>query len=666
MNLSNRTEVEQFVRDSATQDSTRRMEVARMSALHTGYFLGHQWTTDGGIGFTTSTSGRLYTSFSPDSRHLRVQDNQLTMRAIASAAATHPGNFEALVAPPDRDCGVVATVHAQTLEDTLGAAMRASGYVDAARRANFMRCIDGCAGVGLAVKVQSRPLRGGGIDGDYRDCTVTAFPFHPMRLILDPANTSRNLNLHDFVVYQDVWTIKKLRRYFPGVKFDEDEMRTVAQLAHNEIQLWNSTRLPAWQQYAMNSNTKAAIVYQVHVKDDTGDRFGRMYACIDGANREKEMTVVNMDDPTTPFGGNGLGLTLVQGHDRPESAFGIGDVAMMREDQDRINLLATATHRIIQKYAGYQIWLDRRWMGKQISDEDARNQFHNTVAGIVIGNPTSNDRSISPPQMVQTPPPQPFLGEMIGTYSQAMSAKSFTPDQARGFGIKTHVPDAAYERLLAEGGRVHDTRVRDDVAAHEQLLTALLGTTIRHVHETSPSTIAMLQREGFDEQDLAVLMAADPSDPGKVTIPEGSIRQRSNFEKREALSAAVEAQAIAPEEYRKGLAGLDMAVSDDDRFWLLEAGKATERVILGEEWQPLPLGNKSAWIIADFEKALMDRRVRDDPEARDRLVRALVVQKQAVAEEQMLAQGPQPGAMPAEPAPAQPSTIGEMLDMAAA
>jgi len=664
MRLDTPKQAEEYVRETANSSSTVRMLVAAKTADDISYYQGHQFTGYGNGVPWINADGSIRTVYNPDSHKLRVTQNETTKHVIASFTATDPESIEAQVPPTPTDSGIEATVSAQVREYAVNACLRNTRFLARAKYANFMRCVIGAFGIGWRMAVGKRKLAlyGGEVDAKSHD--LSCFAFHPLRLILDPFNPATDLRDHDAVIYEDVWTISQLHRFFPGVEFDEGQMSTVGDLTPNERTANERTQGAVFQQYAYHSRTKGARVYQVHVKDESG-RFPIMW-CGYCYGRDSEIQWVNADEPTTPFGGDGLPFAMLYGHPRPESHVGISDVGMLRDDQDKLNLAATWEHRIMRKYAGYQWVVDKRWFGRNVNDSDMEDKFTNQVGGIITGDPRSTDRSIQPPQLMVTPQPNPTVREMQDRYDVRMGEKVFRSQESRGIGAKSHVPDAAYERLLAEGDRVANVRVAADVLVYEQLAMVALGTVVAGVHRQNPSTLAMLRQDGFGPEDLMELLKVDPAYPAcEVIVPLSAVRRRSTVEKKQALDSAMQAQAITPDRYRRGLAELDLAIDEEDNHMRMALQKEVAEIIRGKEWEPFPLREYTEWFMSQLVRARWDRAVRSDPEAVARIGRALMVQEQFMFQQQamaaMAANPPQPAPEQAQAEQQQPGTVAELI-----
>ena len=667
MKLENPREITQFVRQQVDACAGQRMQFAQRSARDICYYLGMQFLTGGPVRVMTPT-GSLPVMSNPDAKNLRVTQNETTRLAIASAAATFPMKLDFSYSPPDRDGGTLATEKAELCESLINVAAERSGLVSACREANHMRAMIGAYVVGLSMTIGTRTV---GLDGKsvpMEDATVRAFCDHPMRLILDPFETSRDLRRHEWVIYESVWTLAKIRRTFPQLRIpDEDKLQTVGQLASNEVATANMTGLACFRKYNDYSQTKGARVYQVHCKGDNG-RWTYMYVGVDVRDKD-ELRVVNIDNPVSPFGGDGLPLALLQGHHQPDSPFGLSDVAMMRSDQDKLNLAATWWHRMAQRSAGWRIIVDKAWLGRSVSDEDARGQFANVTGQVIVGNPAPGMRNIEAPRLLVDPQPTPEMLRVQEMHANKMGEKAFRTPELLGLGSKSHVPFQTTAFLANEGDKVLAIRVQEDITSYRQIGAVLAGTYIKSAQQMNPSTLAILTANGFDESDLAEIMAMDPAmDEDSVVLHESSVRHRTTNEKVQRLTESVQTQSITPDDYRREMAELDIPVTADDKHMRLRILKSVSAVIGGEQWEPLPLGQYSSWLLQSFRRALMDKEAKD-PAVRQRLMEAIMSQQQLMAAEAaaLAPPGPQgaPGVQADAPQAAVPTTLGDAIEQLA-
>lgn len=628
-------ELQGFVDQVSSAAYGYRTQLAQIVGKCECYFEGIQYIQSIGFDrFVNTTTGRLLARWNPDLPSLRVTHNHVTEKITVASAATYPTALDAQVEPPVRDHGVGAAMVAQTLEDTISATVKHSNLLEVAQDANLRRCIAGTYGIGLGIRQVMRPVNIGGQTVPMPSKEIFAYDVHPVRFILDPYITSRDLRQHQYVIYYDVWTIDKLRAMYPQVQWDPEDMSTVGQLTPYEQSISTLSNARLFEKYRTYSTTKGAIVYQIHRKDETG-RFGEYYIAV--KTKDKELNWINEGDTESPFGGDGLPFVLLHGNRRANSMWSIGDVSMIMDSQDMLNLTYTMIFRHLQKYVSPQFVVDQRWFGIKGSKEDWRTQFTNQVGGLIVGAPSSMDKSIMPPQLLQGSPPQPALFELAGMSINKMRNDTFRTEMNVGSGSKSHVPFQTTSLLLNEGDRVLGIRTTEDIKAYEQILAVALGTQIKHVREQSVGTLAMLSAEGFDEQDIAILLNADPNEPAHINLDEASVRYTSSNERRATLTAALTANAITPATYARGMAELDQALTVEDRYMRQEIEKTVNRCIMGEPWQPMPLGQYNQWCMSVLMRAQFDRRIAFDPEAKMRLAQAIQAQQQMEVQEKLAA-----------------------------
>lgn len=679
-------EVEQYVKDKDSAAAQTRQAYAARSGTDAAYAEGVQWINYADVNFVNSTSGRTFlpTSVNPDSNRLRVIMNVLSKRLYKVAGATWPSKMEATIDPPLRDGGVEASFYSQVMEDLYQAWIRKAELLGIRRQVNFRRTINGAHGVLLRLAHGKRTLSINGKTIEVNDTRLEAEDFHMLRLILDPAVPHRDLRKHEEVIYHDAWTVYKLRRMFPGIKIDEQRLKTIGDLTpyeQNMASLSGGRLFGAYRQY---SKTKGARVYQIHAKDETGN-WGTMYSAVDLGNGE--WYCPNLDQPTTLFGGDGLPLVLYHGHQRADSPYSISDAALGKDAQDQMNVAMTQHVRAMRAHSGYNIVVDRNWFDPKVSDEDIRSDFTNRTGGIIKGKP--RDKNAQPPQWIHSPAPSPHMLEMVNMMKEDMLDSMFRSEVDLGV-VKTHVTKDNTEKALAASGQILGIRVEEDLGSDAQIGTVALGTLIALAKQNAPSVLGMMREEGFDEDDIGVVLAADPSYPTcNLTISASSIRYRAPDEFKSDLIAlaSLPVPAIDADQLTKGLVDIDMPATENDRQMGQEIDKAITRLLRGEPWNPLPLGPKyGKWCIADLELALFDKRARRDPNIQAAVAQALqlqqqvmvqqqiqndpalVVQQQQIASQERQSQMQAEAQAPAEQEPQQapPDTVGAMLDELAA
>lgn len=670
MKFAKPAEASQFLTERLNSGKTIAQQLGMRVATNRCMYEGLQWLS-GYLDGARSQTGRLLTNWNPDSKRMVATVNRINKIVQECAAATFPDKMECNWEPGDRDTGIEAAMRCQLLEAMANILIGCSNYTEAARVANFRRCIDGTHLMGWGIKLQTREvaLRNGGTE-QRADQVLRAFTADSTRLTLDPGNQSRDLHEHEDVTYTEIWTVERARRDL-GIAVDENECQTYGELFANEMYYNTLSQGRLYTMIPTYSKTKAVKVHQVHVRDDTG-RFGTMLVGVE-MPRGKDIEFINFDNPETPFGGKGLPFMLLHGYLRPDSMWSASDAAMLKDDQDRLNHLYTIAGRMLQNNAGYQ-WLASEESLRGKDPDEYRNQFTNQIGGPIFYTQGSRDRPAQPPQLIKYPDTPPFIMDWSKKSEMDMQEQAHRPDITSG-GYKTHTADATYQAASRAANQVLGNRVSEDKARHEFLLGVGVGTMVKLAKEGSPSMLAELHRAGFDETDYQTLVEVDHNYlPGQLTIRDSSIKYQDPSQKEQRLWQAVQAQAIEPPDLRMALAALDLPLGENDKAFYAEAQKAANEVLMGVDWQPVMLGEYTGYFLNAFRRAFFDRRAKADPATRQRLEQAIqaqmtydlaATQMQAQAEQPQQPQMPQ-GAMAQEAAPPEGPTEADLNSLLAA
>lgn len=646
--------VADFHKQATLSYSPLRLELSRRMAVDMAMYSGSQWVYQGR--FPGDHTSNNYLNFapanwSPNTRDLRVTVNRIARLVQKAAAATFPDEFEVDVSPPERGGDVSGSVLTDLTTDVVNVALDRCGLLSAWTNANFLRSVSGAWCIGMHIRQSDVEVDPGtGQPMVMADRSIEAFDFPAVHLTVDPAAMKLELNRHEYVGYSDVWSGDKIARVF-GIKIPEDQLTPIGNLVPVFMDINRLTQGRLFGHYVAHSKTLGARVHQWHVRE--GNRFSKMYVGLE--LKGVPFRVMNFDNPVSPFGGTGLPFMLLTGHRRADGYGWIGDVAMLKDDQDRINMINTLMFRMLVKNAGWQFLVDKRTIPGGKTPEAYAAEYNNAVAGFIPYEGRSREQNAEPPRMIQYPTPPPFLQELVNTYEGAMREGVHRAEANFGE-LQTHIPDSSFRRALEEAGEVLGQRVREDLRKGNEFVRTLLGTTVKMVQEGRPAPINALMEDGFEQGDIEHILTMDPYNPPcRVHIRESSIRYRSLQAKRADLDGAMQRQALSPFEYRMGYAKLDVPIIGDDRYYLTEAKKAAYRVLMGEEWSPVPLGVYSAIFMAEFRKALLDPRARTDRSTQQRISNAIIMQLQADAAEQamraqIMGQGQpqqgQPGAQP--------------------
>lgn len=636
MRIANPKEAIEALKDRNAAFSPLRGEQARRDMMAMCYYEGVQWISrvDSGVASATATTtqsplARLLPQWNPDVGRLRVTANRVARFIQKAAAATFPQQIDAEVVPPPRMADAAGIYRAQVCEDSLNALIDDSRFVAALRAANFQRCVTGAGGVGLTIRHNQQT----------GSSFMEAFDFQATNLTLDPANYNADLHRHDYVIYSDIWTADKARRVL-GIKLDDNDLMTIGQLSplHQELARLTSGRLFA--QYALYSRTKGVKVVQMHERGDDG-LYRQMFIFVEKKPGSPEL--VNADNPLSPYGGDGMPLILLTGHPRGDKFGWIGDVAMLKDDQDAINLWKTIQFRQAYAAGSPKIVADRRGYSAALGKSpEAWAQQYTSASGSLIEYDSGTDprRQANPPQYLQAPPPQPYFQQAILDAEVEMREQVHRAELNMGV-VKSHVPASADLRARQAADEVFGQRVQNDIEKIEQLLPVALGTTIMLAQQMSPTVLQTLQRGGLNEQDFGELLTMDPVNlPVRIKVRESSIRYRSQDTRKQDLLTALQFQQIGGPELRRAMArDLDSALTDDDGFFSAEAERAAMAVIAGQPWQPMPLGQYSAFFIEAFRRGLMSREAKSNPAIRQGLIQAIVSQQEADAANAAIAAG---------------------------
>lgn len=652
------------------------VDLATRVGILQSYMIGIQWISDnyrlpnGARGL-----GRYMTDYSPDSNTMRVTVNKVTEYVIKARAATYPNDLSVDVVPSEAEYGIDSIAKSRVVESVANAAIDQSSLLTFAQMTNDARSVSGSHILGLYIQTKKRQMSGeNGQVQEVADAEVKATCFEPYRLILDPANFSPNLRDHEDVGYYDVWEINKFRRAFgdmladAGIIIDDDKLQTIGQLAPIEVEMGRLSRGQLYQDFQTYSKSKGLIVQQWHFKDPRG-RFSQWYLMID--TEQTGLKCLNFDNPESPFGGDGLPFVHIRGHAKPRSPWGIGDVAMLRDKQDRLNLISSLTYRIIQKSAGHQWLVDLRAFPHAMDVDTIRNKFTNVVAGLVDYKPQSDRNTVNKPELVTTPPPQPIMLEMAEKIAEDdMQASVFRADINYGVG-KSHVPHATNELLVREAGQVLGIRAAEDAQAYEQLIQVLTGTVIKLAQAGSPSVLGKLQQVGLGEQDFATISTVDPEYPAcTISVRQGASRYRSPTEREAVMDNALTNQAVTPMQWRMAKAtDVDAPLFNADRRMAKAIMDKVDTLVNGSPWVPAFLGEYAEYAMSLLREAALDRRVQQNPQLGQLVMQAIQTQMQMNMQEMAMSQPPQPeqdGLREGEQEPTlQSSSIGELLSGAA-
>lgn len=656
MDFSNPKEVIEAIQDRESAAEMIRQQLTVRTAIDRCYYEGVHWLNPSyRVGASRdSSTARLSVDYNPDARKLRATDNFVTYLTQKSAASTHPDEIYIDAVPPERDTGTDTLFRTRVHETAANTAIDESSLLYACQLANHRRCINGTWGVGLTMADDTRVMNGQEVPSR----CVKAFEFDPANLITDPHCQHLQLHLHDWIGYTDVWTLDVVRNVL-GIEIAPEDASTVEQLEPTKLDYNAISNGRLFSYYARVAKTKAVRIYQLHTKK-YGYRFDRMYVAIENADKRKRLVIGgvlldedgNIDgerkgetpdigghETETPFGGTGLPLTLLHGYLRSDTMWSWGEPAQIKEVQDKANLVETNQQRIIQRYAGSFWKVDKRAFGNRPNDDDIAKVLTNQVGGIITYELGDRQRNVSPPELQQQPPPPPFLMEALSIYQNV--GRDRTHKAPGNFGsTPTHVPFKTTERVLDDADQVSSVRVARDAQAVEYLVGVLHSTTLRLAQERNPGTLGMLVKAGFGEDDFAVLVQEDWFYPKvDLQVRQSSMRHQSTTSKKQNIDTAAQMQMIDAAQYQDAMAdaGIDMPLTDEWRQMKDKCRRRALSVLMGQPFQPRPMGKWGQLLLDELMRAQEDRRVEQDPQALPRLVLAVQQQYDMMSQEQLMA-----------------------------
>lgn len=648
----NAKQVRELVKERRESSQTSRQANAEYAAAGVAYFNGKHWRAPNKR-FDRTPGEKFKTNYDPNSRNMRVTDNFVTPLTELAFAATHPLQLPIDVTPFEHDITPKSRSLALLCEQLLRRELGPMHSIDAIQNSNFMAAITG--GWLIVLELNRRMLRGG---NDRSPVTLGDWSIHwrtcpATDLILDPANSNRNLALHEEVMIQQVYTARKFNDLFGDkVRVNADDAATIGQLVPEYAKTGQIDDSTLYAHYLRHSKTKGVMVYFMYRKSNPGsDRFDEWYIVADvpmSDGRQRELRLINTNEIQNPFGAHGLPIGLVNYYLRPGHVVGRGATHQMMGVQDLHNL-STTLYTLGLAFSAVPQWIiDKRTM----SQEEYERQTGNGIGQpIFYRSLTSTPGKTMPPQSIRTADPSPAHLERMRELP--LRARDSVHRSALHQGIgKSHVPDVTTQALLRETDKVPTILVEEQARVYADLLRVSLGTMRRAVDAGGASMLARWSKRGFRAEDLVTFKELDPDFINlDVRVPRDAIRPRSPFQRRQEIVEAADPQLglLTRDEANYALAvDAEMPLTSYLRDAVAAAQRAAQRIIAGEEWEGLPAIDHSMYLSA-FRHAMNNLSDREES-ARQRLARAIQTQRRMradeAAEEQALTDGTQASTPP--------------------
>ena len=657
--LNERKELFDWLRDTASAYQNVRGQKERDDAQCLLYNEGLQWLNYDPVHRRIEQIRQVLDIDHPSHR---PTNNQITRFVQLVEAATAVRQFDCEVIPPERDIGIDAPVRGQTLEDFLNLLLADSRMVDAWNAANYMRCVVGTWGVGLFMQPTVSRLAGAQVLS-VPDTAVRAFNFNPLLLTLDPRCPDRNLEDHEFVVYSDAWSLTKANRVLGDllkknkIMLDPQRCKTIGELQPFELNLNRISNGRLFSSARSDSNVKGVMIHEIYRKVDSSTRFDRMELVLEVTGSD-DWVLLNDEMRSSPWGGVGMSLRLLHGYRRADSPWSISDVKMMKNRQDALNRNEMMLERQLRAASKDQVLIDRKSMGADQTDEAIQRRITNTVGGIITYDSGTETNRAAPPTVLNRRAPDTWLYQRDQQLVSDMRDQTHRAAVHQGE-VKSHTSRATVQLALEEAGAPADRRIFLDRLTAESLCHTLLATGLELVKSVSPAMAARLVQAGFNDYDIGTLAEGEAQlIPYTVQIREGSIRQRPLQARVQMLREDAHQGIIAPDVYARAMSesGIDMPLTEEDSRYARWAQRKAREVMLGAyEYQPLPLGERSADLIRAMMSAMVDRRC--TPEGQARLAQAIQLQRMQDAQDIAMIQSTMAGSEQAG-GPAEQGTAG--------
>lgn len=623
----------EWLRDVRLETRDRRQALQQYAARNRAWYLGIQW----GLGEDTNHSpfskairgavddvNRITKRNGPNG--LRTTLNKLTENTIAVASSTNPrkldvvSTYSAGIGRPDdmAQQDVVEAIANSVIED--------SSALQAIRRANFERCVDGMHGYGHRIEMTQ--------DADGRiDSRQRCFTYDAWQLILDPEEIDQNFANHEYVGHCQVMSIHAARRIFGAEnlsQIEESKLPSIGKLLALENSYNMLTGGAMFPGVARNAKAPGVVIHTTFLRG-SDKRFDRMIVTADGSyeletggGRQVLNWNRNEEGVGNPYGGVGMPLFASYGYPRPGEVNGISDVAMQIDAQHKLNIAASMYFQCLWNYIQKVIVIDPKGLtDKRTSPEDIRREMRQ---GFLRW--SARTRDAKPPSVIEFPQPPQVIGNDIERFGRDVRQSTFRTDSHVGE-HKSHVSDRTVERGVELSDIASEDRVDDDVQNYERFVESLASTQVRLIQSGHASPIRMMIEAGLNDQQMGAMGRVDAlRQLPRLKLSEEAIRRRSRSQKVQDINLLNQAGAFGqdPTQQRRLYTELDMPVSDFDKQMLQYANQTAADVARGIPFEPYPLGPGAAYMIEALQRAITQTR---EPTIRRALSEAIDAQKRA-------------------------------------
>lgn len=648
-----------------------RTDIALREAMGLAYVNGRHWINiSGPLG--NQTVEEWDEEWDAHKGEARMVDNRVGLLYRRVAATSNATRIEAAVSAARHVRSLQCSRRAAISQDILNALDLDANFTVAARQASSLRWQIGSA---LIVVEMARKRRMVGADvvtgADGRPIEVNdqwlRWEVLPLTdLVWDPANTSANLNQHEWLILERVMTVKRFQQIYGPIRdfgLEESRLATMGQIAPHYSTAATMTGTSVFAQYARSSREKAVRVLLMLESDDRDPgRWPVMYVVVDGSGTSSwgdhaAGQVVNFDNPVNPFGHHGRPIFKLDGFRRGDAVWSWGLPHVLMNQQDMINIARSIQFQQMMAVTHGHWIIDAR----ATNAENFTESLATGIGGVLSWN-SHADNSARPPQFVAPGAPNQEFIAIGAELALAMRDQSHITAAHLGQG-RTHIDQKTQQMLLQEGSVVMDNITIQDADEYSDALKLTLGTARRCLEMPGRMLARLRDYHGLTANDLSEFFNMTPAvNEFTVRVRESSIVSRSTEERKVELSNALVAGIINPFQYRATLAGeLEQPLMAIDERQLDFIKGMVIDTIYGNPWIGV-----SSIDFGMFETVVkdaiygLDRSKPQYQEAMMRLEEALIVQR-AINAELNPPEGSQPAGLP-PPAPTQPGEESLMPD----
>jgi hypothetical protein len=638
-----------------------RADIAAKEALGLAYANGRHWTNVTAAGaMGSSVSVDVWDEdWDPRSSELRVVDNRIGPLVRRVAAGTNATRIEAQVSAPRHLQTIEFSQIARVAQMMLNGIEEDAGFTRTARNASSLRWRIGSVVLYLQLAKKRRQVPpqvarladGSPLEVDDRWVRWRYAPLSD--LVWDVGNLRPTLEDHSVLALEEHLTATQFQQvYGPLEQFglSEDELPEMGMVAPHKVSAAGIAGSSLFESFARQSKEKGLRVITLFETDPNDPQeWPLMFTVVDIttgplARNEVSGTVINWDDPRSPYGHKGLPLAKMDGFRRDDSVWAWGIPHVLMGHQDLLNIArSTQLQQMVSITRG--MWL----VDVQVAKKETFATELGRGPGTILSWDSKRSKDVAPPQFIAPGSPHQEFVTVGADLALAMRESVHVTAANLGAG-KTHIPERVQFELLREGNTVIDNVLIQDADHYSSLLKTTLGTMRLAAEQPNRMLARLRDRHQLNEQQLGFFLRLDARNLHlSVQVRRHSIISRSTDERMLELNGALQLGLIDRAEHL-------IAMADElERPVVLAHEKQIQfiknqilNIMEGMEWQGLP--SLSFPIFERLAKSAIYELDVTDPVQRGqigRLEAALLVQRQIAMElapsDQVLQNGGQGG-----------------------